>query len=423
MSTYKGNRKKLLKYSFDLESIVLRVFCRILGVPVNKTHLFLIGDAPPLISSGTEPISGLTASQIVAESIAIDPVQVIAVNVGSLVDNALQSIVDSTGGTVLGGAGNLIDTLSNIIDVASKQPFAWFGFAIAGKIGIPIVFDAQGSFDPQGLPILLYEWDFDGDGGFDLETTTATVTWTYDAAFDGFVILRVTSEGGTALASARTVINEAGSVSQGDEEPCDLDENGFSIIVGDNNTFLNCNPTNLPTTDKPGVRKITGTISIETAVANVKAAVSGLSPPAFGEKGKTIAKQVDANNYAGACDSLNGLVRLTNAQTKKKINKGKMMAKQVDANKGKRSPKRTLKQRRRSPWNKPTPFWLQLTSSLDSSDAKNKKYCSLPDTNKNTTSPAFDTSRITYHSDVGVHRNFVSTLNQVSGTMICNHVP
>ena len=291
----------------------------------------VIGDAPPLISSGAEPISGLTASQIVAESIAIDPVQVIAVNVGSLVDNALQSIVESTGGTVLGGAGNLIDTLSNIIDVASKQPFAWFGFAIAGKIGIPIVFDAQGSFDPQGLPILLYEWDFDGDGGFDLETTTATATWTYDAAFDGFVILRVTSEGGTALASARTVINEAGSVSQGDEEPCDLDENGFSIIVGDNSTFLNCNPTNLPTTDKPGVREIGGTISIETAVANVKAAVSGLSPPAFGKKGKTIAKQVDANNYAGACDSLNGLVSLTNAQTKKKINKGKKIAKQVDA--------------------------------------------------------------------------------------------
>jgi hypothetical protein len=109
----------------------------------------VIGDAPPLISSGAEPTSGLTAPQIVAESIAVDPVQVIAVYVGSIFNEELRSMVNSTGGTVLSGAGSLTDTLSSIIDVASKQPFAWFGFAIAGKIGVLVVYYAQGSFDPH----------------------------------------------------------------------------------------------------------------------------------------------------------------------------------------------------------------------------------------------------------------------------------
>jgi PKD repeat protein len=127
------------------------------------------------------------------------------------------------------------------------------GTAYSGKIGQPILFDASGSYDPSGLPITRYDWDFDGDGVFDLQTTNATVAHTYTAAFEDYVVVRVTGQGGTALASALTVVNAEGYVSQGDEAPCPLDENGFSIIVGDDGQFLRCTPTNLPDTDQPGV--------------------------------------------------------------------------------------------------------------------------------------------------------------------------
>lgn len=218
----------------------------------------VIGDAPALVIGGAEPISGLTAPQIVAASIAVDLVNVFGVNVGSLVSAALQEIVDGTGGTILNGVSDLNGTLSTIIDLSSRQPFAWFGQDIVGKIGTPIIFDAQGSFDPQGLLMDLYEWDFDGDGVFDFSTIEETTTYTYAVAFEGIVRLRVTSAGGTGLASARAIINEEGSLSQGDEKPCELDENGFSIFVSETGTFLNCRATSLPTTDKPGVIEIVG---------------------------------------------------------------------------------------------------------------------------------------------------------------------
>ena len=125
----------------------------------------VIGDAPAL---SPEPISNLTAAQIVANSIAVDPVQVIGVDVGSLNSNgAVGEISDGTGGSVVLSTSDLTATILEVLDQAANQPFAWIGTAYSGKIGQPILFDASGSYDPSGLPITLYEWDFDADGVFD----------------------------------------------------------------------------------------------------------------------------------------------------------------------------------------------------------------------------------------------------------------
>jgi len=200
----------------------------------------------------------LTASQIVANSIAVDPVQVIGVDVADLDENgALGQIADGTGGSVVSSTSELTDTILEILDSTAKQPFAWFGQAYSGKIGEEIQFDASGSYDPSGMQITLYEWDFDSDGEFDLETEDAAVTHVYDTAFDDFVVLRVTSPGGSALASARTVVNAEGFVSQGDEESCGLDVNGYSIIVDEDGIFIPCTADSLPDEDQEGVREIT----------------------------------------------------------------------------------------------------------------------------------------------------------------------
>ena len=94
------------------------------------------------------------------------------------------------------------------------------------------------------------------------ETTETTAAHIFDAAFNNFVVLRVTGEGGTALASARTVVNEEGFASQGDEEPCELDENGFSIILDENGQFIRCTADSLPETDQDGVIEILGSIPV-----------------------------------------------------------------------------------------------------------------------------------------------------------------
>ena len=149
-------------------------------------------------------------------------------------------------------------TSDKSINNSDNGPYAWPGQAYAGKIGREIEFDASGSYDPTGTALYSYEWDFDADGVFDLKTTEKTATHTYDSAFNDLVILRVTGKSGTATATVRTVINEQGYVSQGDEHPCPLDENGYSIIINEKrDTFLNCTPTNLPTGDRDGVVEIT----------------------------------------------------------------------------------------------------------------------------------------------------------------------
>jgi len=227
---------------------------------VTKT-MIVVGDAPAL---SPEPISNLTASQIIANSIAVDPVQVIGVDVNSLNENgALGQIANGTGGSMVSDISDLTDTILDIFDLTAKQPLAWIGQAYSGKVGEPILFDASGSYDPSGFPISLFEWDFDGDGLFDLETTNSSATYTYDSDYFGYVVLRVTSPGGTALASARIVVNSEGFVSQGDEESCELDENGHSIIVDKDGIFIPCTADRLPEKDQEGVREITG-VSTDT---------------------------------------------------------------------------------------------------------------------------------------------------------------
>ena len=67
----------------------------------------------------------------------------------------------------------------------------------SGDIGMTVSFDGSGSSDPNGDP-LSYAWDLDGDGGFD-DSTAAKPTWTYNAAGNYRVSLRVSDgRGGTA---------------------------------------------------------------------------------------------------------------------------------------------------------------------------------------------------------------------------------
>ncbi|MFS6809955.1 hypothetical protein, partial [Staphylococcus aureus] len=110
----------------------------------------VIGDAP---AHSPEPISNLTASQIIANSIAVDPVQIIGVNTGDIDENgAVSQIALGTGGSIVEGTSALATRISEILASATNQPFAWIGEAYVGKIGQPVLFDASGSYDPSGLP-------------------------------------------------------------------------------------------------------------------------------------------------------------------------------------------------------------------------------------------------------------------------------
>jgi len=288
----------------------------------------VIGDAPPL--EPIEPISGLTRQDLIAKSLAIDPVQVIGVNVGSLLTPDLTAIIDGTGGYSTSGVGNLPGTLEEILNTAADQPFAWIGGPFVATTGETATFDASGSYDPSGGLIELYEWDFDGDGAFDLSTTSSGAEHVYAEDFDGTVVLRVSGPGGTALASARTVANAEGSVAQTSDEICVIDEAGLPIWTDGDGRILPCVvlEADWPEADAEGTIASVfddgdgdgDGAELASALERLQGAVEGQGPgKALTKKADNISKKALAGNLADACDQLGAMRNQIRAQTGKKI--------------------------------------------------------------------------------------------------------
>lgn len=276
----------------------------------------VIGDAPPF---SPEPISGLTTGDLIQRSLAVDPVQVIGVNVGSLDSGGpLTEIANGTGGDIVSGTADLTGTISAVLDAAVNQPFAWLGTALVGQTGEPVEFDGSGSFDPSGAPLSLYEWDFDGDGTYDETTTVPTTSHVYFEDFIGYVVLRVTGPGGSALGSARIVVNAEGSVPQGDSEPCEVDELGRSINLDEEGRPNRCLANNLPPADLEGVVAESGS-AIAQQIAVLEESVDGLEPKAFANKLREVKNALQVEDDEQACEGLSGIASLARAQSGKKV--------------------------------------------------------------------------------------------------------
>ncbi len=85
-------------------------------------------------------------------------------------------------------------------------PVVVAGGPYSGLINQPITFDGGGSSDADS-PIILYEWDFESDGVFDVSSGSPTATHAYPAAGTFTVTLRVTDDTGlTATDTASVVI-------------------------------------------------------------------------------------------------------------------------------------------------------------------------------------------------------------------------
>jgi len=88
--------------------------------------------------------------------------------------------------------------------VCNQPPVADAGGPYSGYVGAPITFDASASNDPDGT-IVLYEWDWDGNGIYDDSTTDPTIAHTWYDSYTGTVGLRVTDDGGLTATATTTV--------------------------------------------------------------------------------------------------------------------------------------------------------------------------------------------------------------------------
>lgn len=266
--------------------------------------MVVIGDAPPL--GPPEPISGLTADDIVSRALAIDPVQIFAADVGSLASPDVVTITDGTGGTVIPGP-DVVSAINTVVGTISNQPFAWISGPYVGTVGIPYLFDATGSFDPSGNPLTAYEWDVDGDGTFDATTTEPTLAWTFSEPFAGVSVLRVTGPGGTALGSAWIDITADGTAPMGDEVICASDEDGNPITVDDDGRPLTCTAELQPDPDGVIVTSSSSAYTVvpDASTARRTTAKAGSAVPLMfqilDEEGNPIPDDIAADLIADDC--------------------------------------------------------------------------------------------------------------------------
>jgi hypothetical protein len=96
---------------------------------------------------------------------------------------------------------------------SNRSPQAEFSYAPSEgtvlTVNTVVAFDGSGSGDPDGR-IVSYEWDFDGDGIYDLASDGPTVEWLYDEAGDYQASLRVTdNDGAVAMVTKEIDVEDA----------------------------------------------------------------------------------------------------------------------------------------------------------------------------------------------------------------------
>lgn len=226
--------------------------------PGVKKVVIVLADAPP---HDPEPVTGLTANDIIAQAIAVDPAEVYVVDPGWAVDDSLRSVVDGTGGVVVDASSttDVPGALREILDVALTKPFAWINGPYVARVGTPVTLDGSGSYATSGT-IESYAWDFTSDGVVDTVTTSPQVTHTWTEEFSGLLTMTVTdTDGRSSVANVHVGMTDDGDEVPRAQDNCpdvanmgqaDYDEDG----VGDS-----CDPEpGWPTEDKEGVTESLG---------------------------------------------------------------------------------------------------------------------------------------------------------------------
>ena len=159
--------------------------------------------------------------------------------------DALGEIIATESSGLYVKESNVVLAMKSCIKDALSRPIASTSEGYTGIIGESMVFDAEGSFDPQGGDLIKYRWEF--PGGIKMESSSPTTSRTFNTNLSGKVYLKVIAEGNkVGIGSSRVFIDtEMSDVDHQELGDCPLDDNLQSVMFL-NGAFLNCYVTNFP---------------------------------------------------------------------------------------------------------------------------------------------------------------------------------
>lgn len=204
--------------------------------PPVQRKILVMGDAPP---HDPEPFTGYTLASVTAAASAggvvwekpytgsstkgddkelSGPISAITILIGSD-SGALASFTDiarETDGTLIRAAtaGHVPAAVLEALERIKTDPIAIL--ELSGNYrDTNIVADASKSVDGDGCGIVLYDWDWNGDGVYDETTFTPTVPHEYATGFGGKIRVKITTVAGkTATASYIILVPEFIDVTQ-----------------------------------------------------------------------------------------------------------------------------------------------------------------------------------------------------------------
>ncbi len=173
----------------------------------------------------------LTYGPIVQKALAIDPVAIIPLRAATDVaepDPNATYLAEATGGITVQSTTlqnyNLSTVISQMNGFANDTPYAWAGEGMNARIGEKITLDGSGSYDSSG--IILYEWDTNGDGVYEISSESSTSDYMYMYQYGGLVTLRVTNaQSKQALATFPITVTSDGDQVSDTEDNCPGDWN------------------------------------------------------------------------------------------------------------------------------------------------------------------------------------------------------
>jgi Mg-chelatase subunit ChlD len=170
-----------------------------------KKAVIVIGDAP---GKDPEPVTGYTLATVQAKALAVDPAQVytVAASLSSDVTGFMAALANATGGTTAqtNGSTDVVSALQSSIVAVGSAPVADAGGPYTGIVNDPVTFSAGGSRD-DSENITHYDWDFNGDGVYDVTTDSPITSHAFVVAGTYQVTLRTRSASGLAGIATSTV--------------------------------------------------------------------------------------------------------------------------------------------------------------------------------------------------------------------------